>query len=176
MRYPYRNIKCIGVTVLESKLFNLTSSLILDTPPSDDPDKFVCQLEQELTNILNELAPLRYVIRNQTTWSENARWLSEDAIQVGEHPPTRQTASGHFPIQAKQLRRRLERRWKKTNKRGQIRSSGVQEVCRDANMLINASRNRHRYDRIMEVSGDSRRVVCWRPFLPTKFHIDRCTV
>jgi len=92
VRYPYLNIKCIDVTAQESKLF--TSSIILDPP--DDPDKFVCQLEQELTNILNELAPLRYGSRPRGR--KNARWLSEDAIQV------------------KQLRRRLERCWKNTNK------------------------------------------------------------
>ena len=75
VRYPYRNIKGIDVAALESKLF--TSTIILDPP--DDPDKFVCQLEQELSIILNELAPIRYGSRPHGR--KNARWLSEDAIQ-----------------------------------------------------------------------------------------------
>ena len=58
-------------------------------------------------------------------------------------------------IAAKRLRRRLERRWKST--RAEIDRVAYREACRKANSLINATRNQHRYQHIMELNGDSRR-------------------
>ena len=52
----------------------------------------------------------------------------------------------------------MERRWKSTGKEED--RVAYRKARRDANTLIDASRNRHRYERIMEASsdGDSRRV------------------
>jgi len=72
---------------------------------------------------------------NRAHGRKSARWLSPEAIA------------------AKQLRRRLERRWKKT--KAEADRVLYHTACRKANQLINASRNQHRCHQISE--GNHRR-------------------
>ena len=77
-------------------------------------------------------------------------------------------------VAAKQLRRRLERRWKKYG--GELYRVAYRAACRHANALINASRNRFRCQRIVEAGTDARRV--WsavKDLLCTKQHITETT-
>src|SRR5208282_749468 len=97
---------------------------------------FVAQLERSVTCILDELAPIKNGSRQNGR--KSARWLSPEAVN------------------AKRLRRRLERCWKSTGEEKDRLTNRV--ACRDANYLINTSRNRHRYERIAQVKGDSHRV------------------
>ena len=67
----------------------------------------------------------------------NARWLSNEVIA------------------AKRKIRKLERRWKSTG----VEADRVEykAACRSANDLISVSRNRHRYQHIVKLKGDSHR-------------------
>jgi len=69
---------------------------------------------------------------------KGARWLDPEAIA------------------AKQLRRRLERRWKKFG----LESDRVayRAACHHANVLINKSRSRHQYKHIVDAGSNPRRV------------------
>jgi len=132
VRYSYRNIKGIDMTAFEERL--LASRIVTDPPAS--PDEFVDLLDHVVADILDELAPVRH--GNRPFGRKSARWLSEEAIS------------------AKRLRRRLERRWKSTG--ADVDRVAYRKACCNANTLINTSRNQHRYQRIMESNGDSRRV------------------
>jgi hypothetical protein len=57
-------------------------------------------------------------------------------------------------MEEKRRRRQLERRWKRSGSEEDRVAYRVS--CGRANKLINESRNRHRYDRIMEAGADSR--------------------
>jgi hypothetical protein len=59
-------------------------------------------------------------------------------------------------VAIKQHRRRLERRWKKHGE--ESNQLAYRAVCRRSNELINASRNRFRYQHVLEAGKDSRRV------------------
>jgi len=131
VRYSYRNTRNINAAEFESRL--LAADIVTDPP--DSPDEFVDRLESAVVDILDELAPVR--LGNRPQGRKSARWLSDEAIA------------------AKRLRRRLERRWKST--RAEIDRVAYREACRKANSLINATRNQHRYQHIMELNGDSRR-------------------
>jgi hypothetical protein len=112
----------------------LTSDIV--TNPPDAPDEFVAQLDRTVIGILDQLAPVRY--GNRPHGRKSARWLSEEAVN------------------AKRRRRRRERRWKST--RAESDRIAYRTACREAIALINTSRNQHRYQRISEQQGDSRRV------------------
>lgn len=131
VRYSYRNIRNIDAAEFESRL--RAADIITKSPST--PDEFVDRLESMVVAILDELAPVRHGSRPQGR--KSARWLSEEAIA------------------AKRLRRRLERRWKSTGAEGD--RVAYRKACSEANKLINASRNQHRYQHIMELNGDSRR-------------------
>jgi hypothetical protein len=113
----------------------LQSSQLM-TNPADTPDAYLEQLESTVTTILDDMAPLRHGTR--AGGRKGARWLEPEAIE------------------AKQLRRRLERRWKKYGL--ECDRVAYRAACYKANLLINGSRNRHRYNRIVEAGNDSRRV------------------
>ena len=89
------------------------------TCPANTVDELVDQLQVTVTSILDEVAPMRRGKRAHGR--KSARWLSPEAIA------------------AKQLRRRLERRWKKT--KAEADRAVYRTACRKANQLINASRN-----------------------------------
>ena len=98
------------------------------------PDEFVEQLERCVTEILDELAPIKH--GHRPNGKKAARWLSSDAVN------------------AKQRRRRLGHRWKITGieqDRQEYRAA-----CSKANKLVNASRNQYRHQLITDVRGDDR--------------------
>ena len=127
----FRNIKNMNPADFESRLWE---SDIITSPPKT-PDEYVDRLESTVVEILDELAPLRYVKKSQG--KNSSRWLSSEAVT------------------AKRLRRKLERRWKSTG--AEIDRVKYRAACRNANALINGSRNQHRYQHIAELKGDSRR-------------------
>ena len=88
VNYTYRNIRGIDLVDFEKRL--RTSRLFTD--PADTPDGYLGQLESTVTVILDELAPMRHGTR--PGGRKGAKWLEPEAVA------------------AKQLRRRLERRWK----------------------------------------------------------------
>jgi len=108
----------------------------LFTDPADTSDGYLGQLESTVTMILDELAPMRHGTR--PGGRKGAKWLEPEAVA------------------AKQLRRRLERRWKKSGHESD--RAAYRAVCQHANTLINSSRNRHRYQRVVEAGNNSRRV------------------
>jgi hypothetical protein len=127
----YRNIKNINAAEFESRLW---AADIITNPP-DTPDEYVDRLESTVVDILDELAPLKHGHGSQA--KNSARWISNEAIA------------------AKRLRRKLERRWKSTG--AETDRVKYRMACRNANALINASRNQHRYQHIVELKGDARR-------------------
>jgi hypothetical protein len=104
--------------------------------PADTPDAYLDQLESTVTSVLDVIAPIRR--GNRAGGRKAARWLEPEAVAI------------------KQQRRRLERRWKKHGKESD--RLAYRTVCRRSNELINASRNRFRYQRILKAGKDSRRV------------------
>jgi len=81
----------------------------------------------------------RYVTAPRLVAEKVLKWLDPEAVE------------------AKQLRRRLERRWKKYGEECNCRVAYRAACCR-ANVLIYSSMNRHRYQRIAEAPKDSRRI------------------
>lgn len=130
--YEYRNIRDIDVTDLERRI----RSSRLFTDPAETPDEYVDQMESTLSEIMDHVAPLRHGTR--AGGSKGAKWLDREAVE------------------AKQCRRRLERRWKRSG--GELDRVAYRAACRRANKLINQSRNRHRYQRVAEAGRSSRRV------------------
>jgi hypothetical protein len=130
--YSYRNIRGINTAVFERRL----RSSQLFTDPADSLDEYLSQLESTVTVILDELAPMRHGTRSGGR--KGARWLEPEAVA------------------AKQLRRRLERRWKKFG----LESDRVayRAACHHANVLINKSRSRHQYQHIVDAGSNPRRV------------------
>jgi len=132
VNYSYRNIRGIDLADFEKRL----RSSRLFTDPADTPDGYLGQLESTVTMILDELAPMRHGTR--PCGRKGAKWLEPEAVA------------------AKQLRRRLERRWKKSGHESD--RAAYRATCQRANTLINSSRNRHRYQRVVEAGNNSRRV------------------
>ena len=106
--------------------------------PLDDVDGFTRQLEQSVTDILDVLAPLKTCTKRRG--KSDCRWLSDAAVT------------------AKQTRRQLERRWKRSGfeaDRIEYRSA-----CRAANAAINASRSSFYKERLSAAAGDQK--ALWR--------------
>ena len=76
IQYEYRNIKQIDLTAFETRL---QASRIVTDPPIA-PDEFVDALERVITDILDELAPIRRGTRPHGR--KSARWLSGAAIRA----------------------------------------------------------------------------------------------
>ena len=130
VHYTYRNIKAIDASDFERRL--RVSSIVINPP--DTPDEFVAEMNSCITHILDEIAPLRRGTR--PNGRKAARWLSPEAVAT------------------KRQRRRLERRWKKTG--WEADRVKYRTACREANSLINASRNKQRYQHITEAGQDAR--------------------
>ena len=128
--YQYRDIKNINLDIFKQKIES--SSLISDPAPT--VDGFVNQMESNITSILDELAPLKTGHRSGLRHSKN--WLSPAAVE------------------AKKRRRRLERRWKSSNKEAD--RIAYRASCRSANALITESRIAANFERINEASKDPR--------------------
>ena len=98
---------------------NRLRSSDLFTDPAGSPDSYLAQFETTVTTVLNQVAPLK--VGHRPGGRRGARWLDPEAIT------------------AKQHRRRLERRWKKTG--SDPDRATYRDACRHTNKLINASRN-----------------------------------
>jgi len=107
----YRKIKTVDTTAF-SELLRRTP---VNTDPSDDVDEFAEQLEQSVTSVLDELAPLKRCVKRCVRKSR--RWLTEAAVTT------------------KQKRQRLERRWNRT--RCDDDRIAYRSACREANAEIN---------------------------------------
>jgi len=132
IHYIYRDIKKIDIADFENRL----RSSDLFTDPAGSPDSYLEQFETTVTTVLNQVAPMK--TGRRPGGRRGARWLDPDAIT------------------AKQHRRRLERRWKKTG--SEPDRVAYRDACRQTNKLINASRNRHRCQRIIDAGNNARQV------------------
>ena len=115
------------IRLRESKLF---------IEPAEAPNEYLSQLESCVTKVLDDMAPLQ--VGTRPGGRNGARWLDPKAIK------------------AKQHRRRLERRWKKTDDEKVRRAYRI--ACSKANKLINGSRSHHQCQQIVDAGQDSRRV------------------
>ena len=102
--------------------------------PSDDVDIYVDQLHKSITDVIDELAPLKTCTRR--CGKRPRCWLSDAAVQ------------------AKKERRRLERRWTKT--RCEADRVAYRSACRHANLEMNRSRQSFYQNRLQESAGDHR--------------------
>jgi hypothetical protein len=124
--YQYRNIKDIELVSFQQRI--LASSLFTDPDPS--VDGFEQQMEDTITSILNDFAPLKTGHRSGPRQTKN--WLSPQAVE------------------AKKCRRRLERRWKASN--AESDRLAYRAACRTANDLIMKSRAASNLERINSCS------------------------
>lgn len=129
--YQFRPIKEFNHGAFEQSI--RSSSLF--TAPAQTADAFSEQMFQVITGELDKVAPLKTVTRSSRGKPVN-RFLSREAVA------------------AKQLRRRLERRWKRAG----LESDRVEyrRQCRATNQLVNESRCSHYRDRINDVSVKKR--------------------
>jgi len=114
-RYTARNVKTIDPLEFQDAL----ESSELFTQPAANVDDFANQLKTVVTQILDRMAPLHTGVRRPA--KPATRWLSSEAIE------------------AKRLRRRLERRWLTT--KDEADRIAYRRVCRSTNKIINKSRS-----------------------------------
>ena len=115
--FQYRKLKQLDIGLFRAEL----AKSELFTAPEQTVDAFAQQINSIVNSILDKLAPIRSF--KKCVGKRMNRWLSHDAVE------------------AKRVRRRLERKWKATgdeNVRKVYRQS-----CRDANKKINDSRVKH---------------------------------
>jgi exonuclease III len=129
--YNFRPVSKMDFALFEQNL--LKSSLF--TAPENTVDAFADQLRTIVSSTLDRMAPLRTVKRTSGGKYIN-RFLSEDAKQ------------------AKQNRRRLERRWKKTG--AEADRLAYRQQCKLANGLINESRTEHYAKRISDINASAK--------------------
>lgn len=115
--FTYRRIKNIDTADFEQRLYDSP----LFSSPATTVDSFADQMQQVIVSTLDEVAPLRRCVRRPS--KAITKFLSDDAIE------------------AKRLRRRLERRWLVT--RAETDRAAYRRSCRLANSAINASRQHH---------------------------------
>ena len=114
-RYTARNVK----TIDPSKFQEALESSELFTQPAATVDDFADQLKTVVMQVLDRMAPLHTGVRRPA--KPATRWLSNEAID------------------AKRLRRRLERRWLTT--KDEVDRINYRRVCRSTNKIINKSRS-----------------------------------
>ena len=137
--YQYRDIKSLDKSVFQQRLLESTLLADIDIPVDD----YLTDVERVVRGALDELAPVRTATRPGGRGS--ARWLTQEAVD------------------AKQTRRRLERRWKSSQSSANCQTAESNRLryraaCRRANRLINESRNQHRCKRVTDVVGNPRRM------------------
>jgi len=130
----FRNWKRLNLSVFRDKLAK--SSVCLK--PASTAEKFASQLKEDLTAILDDLVPFQKSTKRQGR--SDCSWLTPEAVD------------------AKQERRRLERRWQSTKQEADRVKYRV--ACRVANRLINESRNKHLTQAVKQSSHDPRSL--WR--------------
>jgi hypothetical protein len=112
--FTFRRIANIDLVAFEQKL--RSSSLFL--APATTAEQFAEQMKTVIVSILDKAAPLCRRVRRPP--KAITKFLSTDAIE------------------AKRLRRRLERRWKTSHQ--EVDRIAYRRACRHANKLINLSR------------------------------------
>ena len=104
--------------------------------PANTANSFADQLETDICKILDKLLPVHKITKR--TGKSSNHWLSEEAVV------------------AKQRRRQLERRWKRTNYEA-VRIA-YRTACKAANRLINESRRVFYAQRVTESSHDPKKL------------------
>ena len=120
------NLKDIDLTSFQQEI--LASSLF--TNPNPTVDGFEQQMENTITSILNDFAPLKTGHRSGPRQTKN--WLSPETVE------------------AKKYRRRLERHWKTYN--AEPDRLAYRAACRTTNELIMKSRAASNLERINSCS------------------------
>jgi hypothetical protein len=126
----YRKLKSMDLDSFRKAMLDST----LFTEPEETVDGFAKQINTVVTGILDKLAPLRQL--KKCPGKMISRWLSAEAVN------------------AKRLRRRLERRWKATG--DVLVHRAYRAACRNANKLINESRAQFCYSNIEDKPHGSR--------------------
>src|SRR5271163_4291895 len=134
LKSTFRNWKRLDLNKFKDKL--CSSAVFMQ--PATTADAFASQLEESVTTILNELAPMCTSTKRRQ--KPDSRRLSAEAVS------------------AKRTRRRLERKWKKTN--DEPTRKEYRAACRVANELITESRRKFYADRVTQFSYDPR--ALWR--------------
>lgn len=132
--FRYRNFAKLNFDLFGHEL--LASDVC--TNPKSTANEFALQLRDEVTRILDKLAPSKLVTRRFS--KRTAGWLSKEAVD------------------SRRSRRTLERRYRRTH----LDEDRVayRRLCRTTNKLINQSRQQHIAKRLDEASGNSR--LRWR--------------
>jgi len=123
-QYSYRDIKNMDV---DSFRAYLRSSVSFANPPTD-PDDIVIQLEDDLHNALETCAPLRS--KRRRVGRSRVPWLTPECIT------------------AKRIRRRLERRLKRT--RSESDRVAYRRSCREASRLFSEARSAYTRDKLQQ--------------------------
>ena len=139
----FRPIKNLDVAQFQQLLWQ--SSLF--TSPASTVDDFTEQIESDVVATLDKFAPLRS--RRRRPPKPITRWLSQEAID------------------AKRLRRQLERKWKRSGSESDRLS--YRRSCRRANKLINVSRQQYFSSKLASATDCVGR---WR-VVKTLLHSDR---
>src|SRR5271163_1457623 len=114
IRASFRNWKKLDLDLFKQRVRSSSAF----THPEATAEGFSSQLENDITRILDELAPGCTSTKRRE--KPESRWLSKEAVE------------------AKRARRRLERKWKSTGLEA-VRVA-YREACRVANRLIMDSR------------------------------------
>ena len=130
--YKYRQLNSIDFTVFQNNI--LLSSLF--TSPAETAETFATHLRDFISSEFDKLAPLKTVTRKSGGKPIN-RFMSKEANE------------------AKRMRRRLERRWKRTSDESD--RSTYRCHCRLTNQLINESRRVYYAERIGDITVDSKK-------------------
>jgi hypothetical protein len=132
----FRNWKRLDLDKFKARLRYST----VCTQPATTASAFASQLQDCVTTILDELAPMCTSTKRRQ--KPDSRWLSEEAIE------------------AKRARRRLERKWVKTGRTVESIRKEYRAACRAANELITESRRKFYAERVTQSSHDPR--ALWR--------------
>ena len=131
VKYQYRKFQDIDINQFMSKL--QTSSIWLR--PKATTNEYAVQLRDDVTAVLDELAPLKHVTKRRSQHTNS--WLSKIAIA------------------ARRNRRQLERRYRRT-KSDQDRIK-YRSACHTTNRLITRSRREYINKKLTESGGDARK-------------------
>ena len=130
----FRNWKRLDLAAFSDKLTQSSAYL----QPALTAEQFATQLEQDVTVILDELVP--FCKSTKRRGKSDSSWLTAEATE------------------AKQKRRRLERRWKSTTQ--EVDRINYRVACRAANRLIKEARREHLTRSVVQSSRDPR--ALWR--------------
>ena len=134
MSYNYRDFQRMDVCEFTSYLRHTVSF----SGASSDVDEAVHQLEQDIIRGLDQFAPIR--VKTKRLGRLDDKWLTTEANE------------------AKQERRRLERRYSRT--RSPADKLAYRSACCKASELINSLRNAHLRKEVKQATGQLR--MLWK--------------